>query len=88
MERKRSSDEAFDIATMRNRSNTSSRSRQAENPFFEVMPCKDMEGEKEGEFTGNMMLNFRASYEKKDNVKEQLSEFLLTEKPRWNQGKR
>ena len=88
MERKRTCGEAFDIATMRNRSNTSSRPRQAENPLFEVMPCRYMEGENVGVFTGNMMLHFRASYENKDDAREQLSEFLLTETPRWNQGRR
>ena len=88
MERKRTCGEAFDIATMRNRSNTSSRPRQAENPLLEVMPCRYMEGENVGVFTGNMMLHFRASYENKDDAREQLSGFLLTETPRWNQAKR
>ena len=88
MERKRTSEEAFDIASMRNRSNTSSRPRQAENPLFEVMPCKYMEGDNVGEFTGNMMLHFRASYENRVEAREQLSEFLLTETPRWNQAMR
>ena len=88
MERKRTCGEAFDIATMRNRSNTSSRPRQAENPLLEVMPCRYMEGDNVGEFTGNMMLHFRASYENKDDAREQLSGFLLTETPRWNQAKR
>ena len=88
MERKRFSGEAFDLASMRNRSNTRSRPRQEEHPVFEVIACKYMEGDNAGKLTGNMMLHFRASYENREDAKEQLSEFLLTESPRWIQASR
>ena len=34
------------------------------------------------------MLNFRSSFEKKDKAAEQLSQFFLTEKPKWNAVKK
>ena len=80
---------AFDIASLRAKGKTNAYYvRQPLKPLFEVVMCRHQKGEKEQQLSGNIMLNFRSSYEKKDRAANQLSQFFLTEKPKWNAEKK
>ena len=64
-----SNSNAFDIASMRTSgSKTSNSPRKADKPFFEVMVCIYQEGEKKGKPTGNMLVNFKSTWEKRDEA--------------------
>ena len=79
---------AFDIASLRAKGKTNAYVRQPLKPLFEIVMCRHQKGEKEQQLSGNIMLNFRSSYEKKDRAADQLSQFFLTEKPKWNAEKK
>ena len=79
---------AFDIASLRAKGKTNAYVRQPLKPLFEIVMCRHQKGEKEQQLSGNIMLNFRSSYEKKDRAADQLSRFFLTEKPKWNAEKK
>ena len=79
---------AFDIASLRAKGKTNAYVRQPLKPLFEIVMCRHQKGEKEQQLSGNIMLNFRSSFEKKDKAAEQLSQFFLTEKPKWNAVKK
>ena len=79
---------AFDIASLRAKGKKNAYVRQPLKPLFEIVMCRHQKGEKEQQLSGNIMLNFRSSYEKKDRAADQLSQFFLTEKPKWNAEKK
>ena len=79
---------AFNIASLRAKGKTNAYVRQPLKPLFEIVMCRHQKGEKEQQLSGNIMLNFRSSYEKKDRAADQLSQFFLTEKPKWNAEKK
>ena len=80
--------DAFDLARLRAKSKRNAYVRKPLKPLFEIVMCRHQQGEKANQLSGNMMLNFRSSYEKKDTAAEQLSPFFLTEKPKWNAEKK
>ena len=80
--------DAFDLARLRAKSKRNAYVRKPLTPLFEIVMCRHQQGEKANQLSGNMMLNFRSSYEKKDKAAEQLSQFFLTEKPKWNAEKK
>ena len=78
----------FDLASLRAKGKRNAYVRKPLKPFFEIVMCRHQQGEKANQLSGNMMLNFRSSYEKKDTAADQLSPFFLTEKPKWNAERR
>ena len=87
--KKRANSNAFNIASMRTKgSKTSNSPRKADKPFFEVMACIYQEGEQKGKPTGNMLVNFKLIWEKRDEASKLLPEHFLVENQRWNQEKK
>ena len=83
--KKRVNSNAYDIASMRTKgSETSNSPRKADKPFFEVMACIYQEGEQKDKPTGNMLVNFKSTWEKRDEADKQLPQHFLTENQRWN----
>ena len=52
------------------------------------MACIFQEGEQRGKPTGNMLVNFKSTWEKRDEANKQLPEHFLNENQRSNQEKK